>query len=80
MENLRIYHTRQRWKLGKLRLLRVLLGPSGYSARPGNELEDFIELRDANVKASIAAGRKDRASGKTRPTGKLLAELKRRAF
>ncbi len=44
-----------------------------------DELEDYIELRDAKVKASIAASRKDRAKGKTRPAAKLLAELKRTA-
>jgi antitoxin (DNA-binding transcriptional repressor) of toxin-antitoxin stability system len=44
-----------------------------------DELEDYIELRDAKVKASIAASRKDRARGKTRPAAKLLAELKRSA-
>ncbi len=42
-----------------------------------DELEDYLELRDAKVKGSIAASRKDRAAGKTRPAGKLLAELKR---
>ena len=44
-----------------------------------DELEDYIELRDARVKAAIAASGKDRASGKTRPAAKLLAELKRSA-
>ena len=44
-----------------------------------DELEDYIELRDAKVKASIAASRKDLARGKTRPAGTLRAELKRRA-
>jgi antitoxin (DNA-binding transcriptional repressor) of toxin-antitoxin stability system len=44
-----------------------------------DELEDYLELRDARVKASIAASRKDRARGKTRPAGSLLAELKRTA-
>lgn len=45
-----------------------------------DELEDYIELRDASVKAAIAASRKDRASGRTRPAAKLLAELKRTAL
>lgn len=44
-----------------------------------DELEDYIELRDSTAKASIAASRKDRASGKTRPADKLLGELKRSA-
>lgn len=44
-----------------------------------DELEDYIELRDAKVKAAIAASGKDRANGKTRPASKLLAELKRSA-
>jgi hypothetical protein len=42
-----------------------------------DELEDYIEMRDTNVKASITKSRRDRAAGKTRPAGKLLAELKR---
>jgi antitoxin (DNA-binding transcriptional repressor) of toxin-antitoxin stability system len=45
-----------------------------------DELEDYIELRNARVKASIAASRKDRANGKTRPAGNLLAELKKSAI
>ena len=44
-----------------------------------DELEDYIELRDSKVKASIAASRKDRVRGKTRPAGSLVTELKRRA-
>jgi antitoxin (DNA-binding transcriptional repressor) of toxin-antitoxin stability system len=44
-----------------------------------DELEDYLELRDPKVRASIAASRKDRAAGKTRPAVKLLAELKRSA-
>ena len=44
-----------------------------------DELEDYLELRDAKVKAAIVASRKDRASGKTRPAAKLLGELKRTA-
>ena len=42
-----------------------------------DELEDYIETRDAKVKASIAASRRDRAKGKTRPAAELLGELKR---
>jgi hypothetical protein len=41
-----------------------------------DELEDYLELRSAKVKASIAASRKDHSMGKTRAAGKLLAELK----
>jgi hypothetical protein len=44
-----------------------------------NEMEDYLELRDGKVKASIAASARDRAAGKTRPAVKLLAELRRRA-
>ncbi|MGA7256278.1 MAG: type II toxin-antitoxin system Phd/YefM family antitoxin [Terracidiphilus sp.] len=45
-----------------------------------DELEDYLELRNPKAKASIAASRKDRAAGKTRPAAKLLAELKRIAI
>ncbi len=44
-----------------------------------DELEDYIELRDAKVKASIAKSGRDRAAGKTRSASELLAELKRNA-
>jgi antitoxin (DNA-binding transcriptional repressor) of toxin-antitoxin stability system len=44
-----------------------------------DELEDYLELRNPKVKASIAASARDRAAGKTRPAGKLLGELKRNA-
>jgi len=44
-----------------------------------DELEDYLELHNPEVKASIAASAKDRAAGKTRPAGKLLGELKRGA-
>jgi len=44
-----------------------------------DELEDYLELRNPRVKASIAASRKDRSAGKTRPAGALLTELKRNA-
>jgi antitoxin (DNA-binding transcriptional repressor) of toxin-antitoxin stability system len=42
-----------------------------------DELEDYLELRNPKVRAAIAASGKDRATGKTRPASKLLAELKR---
>ena len=41
-----------------------------------DELEDYIEMRDARVRVSIAASARDRARGKTRPATALLAELK----
>ena len=41
-----------------------------------DELEDYLELRDPKVKASIAASRKDHIAGRTRPAEMLLAELK----
>jgi antitoxin (DNA-binding transcriptional repressor) of toxin-antitoxin stability system len=41
-----------------------------------DELEDYLELRNPKVKASIAASRRDHAAGKTRPGGKLLTELR----
>jgi len=44
-----------------------------------DELEDYLETRDPKVKASLAASRKDVTAGKTRPAGKLLAELKQSA-
>jgi hypothetical protein len=43
---------------------------------PAAELEDYLELRDPKVKASIAASRKDYTAGKVRPASKVLAELK----
>ena len=45
-----------------------------------DELEDYLELRNSKVKASIAASRKDQVAGKARAAGSLLAELKRSAF
>jgi len=42
-----------------------------------DELEDYLELRNPKVKASIAASAKDRVAGKSRPAGNLLSELKR---
>ncbi len=44
-----------------------------------DELEDYLEIRNRKVKASIAVSDRDRAAGKTRPAVKLLAELKRNA-
>jgi PHD/YefM family antitoxin component YafN of YafNO toxin-antitoxin module len=44
-----------------------------------DELEDYLELRNPRVKASIAVSSKDRAAGKARPAGALLTELKRSA-
>jgi antitoxin (DNA-binding transcriptional repressor) of toxin-antitoxin stability system len=44
-----------------------------------DELEDYLELRDRRIKTSIGLSARDRAAGKTRPAGKLLAELKRNA-
>ena len=42
-----------------------------------DELEDYLELRNRKVKSAVASSRKDYAAGKTRPAGKLLAELKK---
>lgn len=42
-----------------------------------DELEDYLELRSPKVKNAIASSRKDYAAGKSRPAGKLLAELKK---
>jgi hypothetical protein len=44
-----------------------------------DELEDYLELRNPKVKASIAASRKDYAAGNARPAAKLLGKLKRSA-
>ena len=44
-----------------------------------DELEDYLELRNPKVKNAIASSRKDYAVGKTRPAGKLIAELKKSA-
>lgn len=40
-----------------------------------DELEDYLELRDPKAISGLASSRRDRAAGKTRPAGKLLAEL-----
>jgi hypothetical protein len=42
-----------------------------------DELEDYIEMRDAAVKKSLAVSGLDRAKGKTRPASRLLAELRK---
>jgi antitoxin (DNA-binding transcriptional repressor) of toxin-antitoxin stability system len=44
-----------------------------------DELEDYLELHDTKVKASIAKSAQDRGKGKVRPANELLAELKRTA-
>jgi len=44
-----------------------------------DELEDYLELKNPKVKATIAASRKDYASGKSRPASALLTELKKGA-
>ena len=44
-----------------------------------DELEDYLELRNSKVKSAIASSRKDYAAGRSRPAGKLLAELKKSA-
>jgi antitoxin (DNA-binding transcriptional repressor) of toxin-antitoxin stability system len=43
-----------------------------------DELEDYLELRNPKIKASIATSVRDRTAGKTRPAANLLAELKRK--
>jgi hypothetical protein len=45
-----------------------------------DELEDYLELRDAKVKASIAASQKDYVAGKTRPAKELVGDLKKRTI
>lgn len=42
-----------------------------------DELEDYLELKNPKVKATIAASRKDYASGKSRPAATLLADIKK---
>jgi antitoxin (DNA-binding transcriptional repressor) of toxin-antitoxin stability system len=42
-----------------------------------DELEDYVELRDAKVKASIAKSAADRTRGNIRPARELLTELRR---
>jgi hypothetical protein len=44
-----------------------------------DELEDYLELKNPKVKASIVASRKDFGRGKSRPAATLLAELKKSA-
>lgn len=45
-----------------------------------DELEDYLELKNATVKSAIAASRKDHALGKSRSAAMLLAELKKGAI
>jgi PHD/YefM family antitoxin component YafN of YafNO toxin-antitoxin module len=40
-----------------------------------DELEDYLEMKNPRVRASIAGSRKDFASGKSRPASALLAEI-----
>ena len=40
-----------------------------------DELEDYLELQDPKVKASIRKSNKERHAGKSRPAGDLLASL-----
>jgi len=40
-----------------------------------DELEDYLELRDPQVKAQIRQSNKDVRSGRTRPAEALLREL-----
>ncbi len=40
------------------------------------ELEDYLELQDPKVKASIAAVRREYQAGKGRPAAKLVEELR----
>jgi len=40
-----------------------------------DEMEDYLELKDPEAQASIARTRKEFASGKGRPAGKLIVEL-----
>ncbi len=42
-----------------------------------DELEDYLEVRDPKVKASIAASQRDYLTGKKRPAGALLTELQK---
>ena len=42
-----------------------------------DELEDYLELRDPKVKASIRKSSKEYQLGKAEPAGKLLAALSR---
>jgi PHD/YefM family antitoxin component YafN of YafNO toxin-antitoxin module len=44
-----------------------------------DELEDYLELRDPNVREQIAESNQDVKSGRTRPAVDLLTELKSKA-
>lgn len=41
------------------------------------ELEDYLELRDPNVRRQIKGSNEDVRAGRTRPASELLAELRR---
>jgi len=41
-----------------------------------DELEDYLELRDAKVRRIIRQSRRQHAAGRGRPAGELLAELR----
>jgi len=42
-----------------------------------HELEDYLELHDPSVKASISKSNRDYRAGKIRPAGDLLASLEK---
>ena len=42
----------------------------------GDELEDYLEVRDPKVQAQIARSNKDYLAGKSRPVEEFLAELR----
>src|SRR6266446_5627999 len=44
-----------------------------------DEFEDYLELRDPNVRAHIAKSRAEFQAGQSRPAHELLAELRARA-
>jgi len=44
-----------------------------------DELEDYLELRDPEVKATIAQSHAEYLAGRSRPAGELLVELKSEA-
>jgi prevent-host-death family protein len=41
-----------------------------------DEFEDYLELQDPKVKRDLAASARDYRAGRSRPAGKLLAELR----
>ena len=42
-----------------------------------DELEDYLELRDPNIRAEIRKSHEDFLAGKSRPAEQLLGEIKR---